>query len=188
MTVKIPVASGLWRHNLCSRTNGAIFDSDWPAHIKSTHLRPFNSMEKIVVTSHFHTGHRQLNFPGKCKYVHGHTWRGKMIITTEEFPRDEIDMSLEFGELKQIMRDLDHKIIVTEDDKTFLDESLFEPAGVKLIAGKGPSVENVALHVYRGAVNHIQERFPGQNKEYTITVEIQETDNNFFSVEKKVTV
>lgn len=145
-------------------------------------------MEKIVVTSHFHTGHRQLNFPGKCRYVHGHTWRGKITIITEEFPRDHIDMSLEFGDLKNIMRNLDHKIIVTEDDKTFLDQNLFEPEGVVLIKGKGPSVENVAIHIWDGVLKHIEDRFPGQNKEYDIEVEIQETDNNFFYLQKKVTV
>lgn len=145
-------------------------------------------MEKIVVTSHFHTGHRQLNFPGKCKYVHGHTWRGKITILCEEFPRDHIDMSLEFGDLKKLMRDLDHKILVTADDKTFLESGLFEPEGMVLLKGKGPSVENVALHIYEGVVNHIKERFPGQNKEYTISVDIQETDNNLFGVEKKVVI
>src|SRR5690606_11397828 len=111
-------------------------------------LRPSQSMEKIVVTSHFHTAHRQLNFPGKCKYPHGHTWRGKIVIITDEFPRDEIDMSLEFGQLKKIMRDLDHKIIVTADDTTFLNKELFEPEGVVLIPGKGPSVENVAKYIF----------------------------------------
>lgn len=145
-------------------------------------------MEKIVVTSHFHSGHRQLNFPGKCRYVHGHTWRGKITITCEEFPRDEIDMSLEFGDLKNIMRHLDHKIIVTADDKVFLESGIFEPEGMVLIEGKGPSVENVALHVWRGVVAHIESRFPGRAVEYTITVDIQETDNNFFSVEKKAVV
>lgn len=145
-------------------------------------------MEKIVVTSHFHTAHRQLEFPGKCRFVHGHTWRGQITILAEEFPRDHIDMSLEFGDLKNLMRSLDHKILITEDDKTFQDESLFEPEGVVMIKGRGPSVENVALHIWQGVVDHIQSRFPGRNVEYTITVDIQETDNNFFSVEKKVTV
>jgi len=30
-------------------------------------------MERIIVTAKFHTGHRQLGYPGKCKFVHGHT-------------------------------------------------------------------------------------------------------------------
>src|SRR5436190_24001391 len=58
-----------------------------------------SAMEKIIVTAKFHTGHRQLGYPGKCKFVHGHTWHGKVMIMAEEFPRDNIDMSLEFGDI-----------------------------------------------------------------------------------------
>lgn len=145
-------------------------------------------MEKIIVTSHFHTAHRQLRFPGKCKYVHGHTWRGKITIMCEEFPRDDIDMTLEFGDLKNLMRDLDHKIIVTKDDLLFAESGTFEPEGMVIVEGRGPSVENVALHIWRGVVAHIQARFPGLGKEYLINVEIQETDNNIFIVEKKAVV
>ena len=86
------------------------------------------------------------------------------------------------------MRDLDHKIIVTKDDLLFAESGTFEPEGIVIIEGRGPSVENVALHIWRGVVAHTQTRFPGLGKEYLITVEIQETDNNFFIVEKKAVV
>jgi 6-pyruvoyl-tetrahydropterin synthase len=145
-------------------------------------------MEKIVVKAHFHTAHRQIGYPGHCAFVHGHTWRGKITVATEEFPRDELDMALDFGDLKRIMRFLDHKIIVSEADTTFLNSDLFEPEGVVVLPGKGPSVENVAHYVWRGVVEHIQSKFPGLGLSYRIEVEIQETDNNFFSVEKVATV
>ena len=54
-------------------------------------------MEKIIVHAKFHTGHRQLGYPGKCKFVHGHTWQGTVTVSTGEFPRDELDMSLGTG-------------------------------------------------------------------------------------------
>ena len=73
-------------------------------------------MEKIIVHAKFHTGHRQPGYPGVFRFVHGHTWRGTVTIATEEFPRDELDMSLDFGHLKKIMRDLDHKMLVTAHD------------------------------------------------------------------------
>ena len=69
---------------------------------------PSSFMEKIIVHSHFHTGHRQLGYPGKCKWVHGHTWRGTVTVSCEAFPRDELDMALDFGDLKAVMRFLDH--------------------------------------------------------------------------------
>jgi len=145
-------------------------------------------MEKIKVHAKFHAGHRQIGYPGHCAYVHGHTWRGTITITTEEFPRDDLDMALDFGDLKKIMRDFDHRMIVVDSDPLFTNPDLFEPEGVVVIEGKGPSVENVAVHCWKKAVEHIQEKFPNQNKTYNIEVEIQETDNNFFTVSKEATV
>lgn len=145
-------------------------------------------MEKIIVHAKFHTGHRQLGYPGKCKWVHGHTWRGTVTVSTEEFPRDELDMSLDFGDIKDIMRDLDHKILVTPQDTTFLDPDLFEPEGVVVLQGKGPSVENVARYVFDRVVALIQARYPERGLQYRIEVSIQETENNIFVVDKAVTI
>lgn len=145
-------------------------------------------MEKIIVHAKFHTGHRQIGYPGKCRFVHGHTWRGTISVRAEEFPRDDIDMSLDFGDLKNIMRKFDHKMIVVESDKTFMDPSIFEPEGVVVIKGRGPSVENVAIHVLDETVAHIKEKFPGRNVTYDIEVTITETENNIFIVDRQVIV
>ena len=145
-------------------------------------------MEKIIVTSKFHTGHRQLGYPGKCKFVHGHTWQGKVVVAAEEFPRDDLDMSLDFGDIKAVMRFMDHKMLITEQDTTFLNSEFFEPEGVVMLKGKGPSVENVAHYVFDGVVDLIKKQYPGRGIRYTIEVTIQETENNIFLVEKSVTV
>jgi 6-pyruvoyltetrahydropterin/6-carboxytetrahydropterin synthase len=145
-------------------------------------------MEKIIVTAKFHTGHRQLGYPGKCKFVHGHTWQGKVVVSAEEFPRDELDMSIDFGHIKDVMRFMDHKMLITEQDATFLDAGLFEPEGVVMLKGKGPSVENVAAYVFDGVVALIGKQYPSRGVGYTIEVTIQETENNIFIVEKLVTI
>jgi 6-pyruvoyltetrahydropterin/6-carboxytetrahydropterin synthase len=145
-------------------------------------------MEKLIVHAKFHTAHRQLGYPGKCKFVHGHTWRGTVTVTTDAFPRDELDMSLDFGDIKQVMRFLDHKILVTDNDTTLLDPTLFEPEGVVRLPGKGPSVENVAHYVMDGVVGLIRSKYPNRNVRYTIDVQIQETENNLFVVEKSVVI
>jgi 6-pyruvoyltetrahydropterin/6-carboxytetrahydropterin synthase len=145
-------------------------------------------MEKIIVHAKFHTGHRQIGFPGKCRFVHGHTWRGSIMIRTDEFPRDEIDMSLDFGDLKNIMRKFDHRMIVTDNDTTFMDRTLFEPEGIVVIKGRGPSVENVAVHVLDEVVAHVRSKFPGRGKRYEIEVTIIETENNIFSVDRTVEI
>lgn len=145
-------------------------------------------MEKIIVTAKFHTGHRQLGYPGKCKFVHGHTWQGKVVIAAEAFPRDDLDMSLDFGDIKNVIRFMDHKMLITEQDKTFLDEGLFEPEGVVMLKGRGPSVENVAQYVFDGVVDLINRQYPGRGVRYNIEVTIQETENNIFIIDKPVTV
>ena len=145
-------------------------------------------MEKVIVTAKFHTGHRQLGYPGKCKFVHGHTWQGRVVVAAEQFPRDHLDMSIEFGDIKNVMRFMDHKMLVTEQDQTFLDQGLFEPEGVVMLKGNGPSVENVAAYVFDGVVDVIRKQYPGRGVRYTIEVTIQETENNIFVIEKTCTV
>ena len=145
-------------------------------------------MEKIIVHARFHTGHRQLGYPGKCKFVHGHTWQGTVTVSAEEFPRDDLDMSLDFGDIKDVMRFMDHKMLVTEQDRPFLDQELFEPDGVVVLKGKGPSVENVALYVFDGVADLIKKQYPGRGITYTIEVLIQETENNIFIVSNPVIV
>lgn len=145
-------------------------------------------MEKIIVHAKFHTGHRQLGYPGKCRFVHGHTWRGTVSIATDVFPRDGLDMSIDFGHIKQVMRDLDHKMLVVESDTTFMDPALVEPEGVVVMTGQGPSVENVAHYVFERVVALIGRQYPDRGITYRIEVTIQETENNLFIVDKTATV
>lgn len=145
-------------------------------------------MEKIIVTAKFHAGHRQLGHPGKCQFVHGHTWQGKVTVSAEQLPRNELDMSIDFGDIKDVMRSLDHKMLVTEQDRTFLDARWFEPEGVVVLKGRGPSVENVAGYVFDGVIALIGKQYPGKGVRYTVEVTIQETENNTFVLEKAVTI
>lgn len=145
-------------------------------------------MEKIIVHAKFHTGHRQIGYPGKCRFVHGHTWRGTITVSTDEFPRDELDMALDFGDLKRVLRNFDHKILVVESDREFMDPELFEPEGIVVLPGQGPSVENVAVYAWDEVKKLIGEKFPNQDKTYEIEVQIQETENNFFIVAKQATI
>ena len=65
---------------------------------------------------------------------------------------------------------------------------MFEPEGVVVLKGKGPSVENVAAYVFDGVVEVIRKQYPGKNVRYTVEVTIQETENIIFIIEKQVTV
>ena len=142
-------------------------------------------METIEARGKFHAAHRQLDYDGKCAYVHGHTWRGVFVVRTERFPRiEKLDMSVDFGALKDIFKFLDHKMLISVRDATFLNAELFEPQGVVVMPGENPSVENVAEYCLDQAVAVLQKLFPGRGHQYHIEVSIQETDNNIFVADR----
>ena len=147
-------------------------------------------METIKAYGKFHAAHRQLDYDGKCAYVHGHTWCGTFVVRAERFPRlAQLDMSVDFGALKDIFKFLAHKMLVAARDATFLDTSLFEPQGVVVMPGENPSVENVAAYCLDRAVEVLQGLFPGRGVEYydyptvrTITREAARTDYRWSSI------
>ncbi len=145
-------------------------------------------METIRVISDFHAAHRQLGYEGKCRYVHGHTWIGTFILKTERFPRNPLGMSIDFGHLKDILRHMDHKMLVCEQDEVFLKSGLFEPEGVVLIPGDSPSVENVANYCADRVIQVIRSEYPGRGITYDVEVIIQETEHNFFTVTRQVKI
>ena len=146
-------------------------------------------METLTAKGHFHAAHRQLDYGGQCAHVHGHTWRGAFVVRAQRFPRLQgLDMSVDFGALKDIFKGLDHRMLVSARDRTFLDGDLFDPEGVVLLPGDNPSVENVALYCAERAVEALRASFPDRGVEYDLEVTIQETDNNLFTVRRSVTI
>lgn len=146
-------------------------------------------METIRAHGRFHAAHRQLDYDGKCAWVHGHTWRGHFVLRAEKFPRlPDLDMSVDFGALKQVFKFLDHKMLISHRDETFLSSGLFEPEGVVVMPGENPSVENVTQYCLERGVEVLQGLFPDQDITYDVEVTIQETDNNFFSLSRQVTI
>ena len=146
-------------------------------------------METITAHGIFHAAHRQLGYEGKCAFVHGHSWRGTFVVGAELFPRMEgLDMSVDFGALKDIFKFLDHKMLVSEQDEVFLRSDLFEPEGVVVLPGGNPSVENVALYCMNESVDVLSKLFPGRGIEYQIEITIRETDNNLFTLTRSVTI
>jgi 6-pyruvoyltetrahydropterin/6-carboxytetrahydropterin synthase len=146
-------------------------------------------METIEAHGTFHAAHRQLDYDGKCAHVHGHTWRGTFTVRAEEFPRlEKLDLSVDFGALKDIFKALDHKMMVSAADSLFLDASLFDQEGIAVLPGGNPTVENVARYCLDQAVQALGKLFPGRGIEYDIEVRLQETDNNFYTASRTVRI
>ena len=146
-------------------------------------------METIRVCAEFHASHRLLRYDGKCASVHGHTWRGSLVVAAEDFPRDgKLDLAVDFGTLKAVFKRLDHKMMVSAEDAVFLDPELFCPEGVVVIPGRNPTVENVANYCMEQAVQVLVGSFPAGQREYRLEVTVQETDNNIFTLERTAVI
>ena len=110
-------------------------------------------------------------------------------MQAERFPRiEKLDMSVDFGALKNIFKFMDHKMLISPRDTVFQQPEVFEPEGVVVIPGKNPSVENVGHYCLNEAEKVLEGLFPSKGVDYRIEVTIQETDNNFFTAEKQVTI
>lgn len=145
-------------------------------------------METIKVKTDFHTAHRQIGYPGKCKHIHGHTWRGAVSLTTERFPRNQLDMAIDFGDLKDIFRQFDHKILVSADDREFIDNPAIDREGIIVIPGANPSVENITYFCLDALKKVIERQYPAKGLAYHVELTVQETENNIFVLETDFTI
>jgi 6-pyruvoyltetrahydropterin/6-carboxytetrahydropterin synthase len=90
-------------------------------------------------------GHRLLNYPGKCRHLHGHN--GKAIITIEASRLDDRGMVLDFSDIKNtvsvwIDEHLDHRMILHRDDPAApVLEKLGEPL---VLLNVNPTAEIIA--------------------------------------------
>jgi 6-pyruvoyltetrahydropterin/6-carboxytetrahydropterin synthase len=140
-------------------------------------------METIRVHSEFHAAHRQLGYPGKCRHVHGHTWRGTIVIAAQDFPRDELEMTIDFGDVKDVLRQFDHKMIVCDNDELFTNAEAVDPGGVIVVPGTSPTVENISHYCLDGVASLIGAKYPDRGISYRVEVTIIETDHNIFTAD-----
>jgi 6-pyruvoyltetrahydropterin/6-carboxytetrahydropterin synthase len=68
-------------------------------------------MYRIIVGDEFDSAHKLRGYKGKCKNLHGHTWRFQIYFLCEEV--DRIGISVDFKDAKKWVRDIanvfDHK-------------------------------------------------------------------------------
>lgn len=87
-----------------------------------THIQPDElayHQKRVAVTKEFSfdAAHHLHNYEGKCKNLHGHTYR--LVITVSGYV-DEIGLVIDFGELKRIYRE----VIEDKLDHQYLNEVL----------------------------------------------------------------
>lgn len=87
-------------------------------------------MHSITKTFEFHAAHRVLGHQGKCRFLHGHSYKVEVTITSTQL--NKLGMVLDFSEVKKIIGDWidqnwDHNIILHVKDPLLLTKGHFSP-------------------------------------------------------------
>ncbi len=129
----------------------------------------------------FDAGHRVIGHQHKCKYLHGH--RYVLEITAMSSKLNKLGMVVDFGELKNIIKDwiddnLDHNVILHQDDK-ILGDFIAKETGQNIYYLKSnPTAENIALHLK----SDIIPKLFSKNSFDIVKLKLFETPNSFVEV------
>ncbi len=104
-------------------------------------------MKKLAIKTEvsFDSAHRLTFHEGKCKNLHGHTWR--VIIELAQDLAKAGDMLVDFGLLKKAIQDkFDHKVIAFSSDVDLI--AFCESMGFDLIVVDfEPTAENLTKYI-----------------------------------------
>ena len=129
----------------------------------------------------FDAGHRVIGHQHKCKYLHGH--RYVLEITAMSSKLNKLGMVVDFGELKNIIKDwiddnLDHNVILHQDDK-ILGDFIAKETGQNIYYLKSnPTAENIALHLKSDIIPELFSK----NSFDIVKLKLFETPNSFVEV------
>lgn len=109
-------------------------------------------MHSVTREIHFCYGHRLLNYPGKCRHLHGHN--GTAVITLESPTLDRLGMVVDFTRLKAevggwIDAHLDHRMLLHKDDPALA--YLLGQGEPIFVMDRNPTAENIALLIFEKA-------------------------------------
>jgi 6-pyruvoyltetrahydropterin/6-carboxytetrahydropterin synthase len=100
-------------------------------------------------------GHRLLNYPGKCRHLHGHN--GRVVIAFKAADLDPQGMVLDFSEIKRVVshwidEHLDHRMILNRTDPVVpVLQEMGEPM---YLIDVNPTAENIAKLIFEVAFQH----------------------------------
>ncbi|MDG1774721.1 MAG: 6-carboxytetrahydropterin synthase [Flavobacteriaceae bacterium] len=141
-------------------------------------------MSKIRITKQFsfETGHALFGYDGKCRNVHGHSY--KLSVTVIGSPIEEegavkLGMVIDFSDLKKIVKEevvdvFDHATVFNKNTPHIeLAKELTNRGHAVILANYQPTSENMVLDF----ADKIKARLP---KNITLfSLKLQETDSSF---------
>lgn len=109
-------------------------------------MSPGYSVSRLIG---FCYGHRLLDYPGKCRHLHGHN--GLVEIDVKAKRLDRLGMVMDFERIKSMVqewvdRELDHKLILNRRDPLLPSLRKFGQPVVAL--GGNPTTEAIARLIY----------------------------------------
>lgn len=123
-------------------------------------------MQKIRVTKsfNFETAHALFGYDGKCKNIHGHSY--KLYVTIKGTPIQDVDdpkfgMVIDFGDIKKIVKSViidpfDHAILLNGNSPhRSLGESLVKQGHKVIFTTYQPSCENMLIDLVERLRPHL---------------------------------
>lgn len=141
-------------------------------------------MNKIRITKQFsfETGHALYGYDGKCRNVHGHSYKlsvtviGRPIVDTAHV---KLGMVIDFGDLKTIVKEeivdqFDHATVFNKNTPHIeLAKELTDRGHNVILANYQPTSENMVIDF----AAKIKDRLPENIKLHSL--KLQETDTSF---------
>jgi len=141
-------------------------------------------MSKIRITKQFNfeTGHALYGYDGKCRNVHGHSY--KLSVTVIGTPIDDtthvkLGMVIDFGDLKKIVKEeivdqFDHATVFNKNTPHIeLAKALTDRGHMVILADYQPTSENMVIDF----AARIEARLPKNIQLHSL--KLQETDTSF---------
>ena len=101
---------------------------------------------EIGTTVKIEAAHRLSFYEGKCNRMHGHNWQVDIRIQSNIVEQGKQEMVLDFTEMKRIVNELDHKVILQDNSSNrSIAESL--PNNWIVWLEIEPTAENLSLYL-----------------------------------------
>ena len=138
-------------------------------------------MESMTIQKEFRweMGHRLPNHEGKCRNLHGHSYR--LVVEIEGEPDPATGMIVDFYEVsravKPLIETLDHAFLVQDSDealRTYLDQQKLK----QVVIPYPSTVENLCRHV----ADRVLPSLTNTNNISAVTFHIHETETSSASL------
>jgi 6-pyruvoyltetrahydropterin/6-carboxytetrahydropterin synthase len=110
-------------------------------------------MYSVRIELTFDSGHRLLDYVGKCAYPHGHTYRAEVFLTGQDL--DGVGLVYDFTELKRRIKgwvddNWDHAFLINSNDRELIDGlSGLTKSRVYLFPQENPSCEVISRTLFQ---------------------------------------